>query len=120
MNWISHGCILSRKSVQNWRYHLIPKLRVYPKIADMHIAGEVLSIWICPYRSVNKHLPTIRKIPDDLWDEIKLILPSEKSNNTIGRPVIPFREILDGIVCIKSRLSMEDVTKRVWFRFQMS
>jgi transposase len=55
---------------------------------------------MCLYRSINKHLPTIRKIPDDLWDEIKLILPSEKSNKTIGRPVIPFRKILDGIVYI--------------------
>ena len=53
---------------------------------------------MCPYRSVNKRLPTIRKIPDDLWDEIRLILPSEKSNKTIGHPVIPFREILDGII----------------------
>jgi hypothetical protein len=31
-----------------------------------------------------KHLPAIRKIPDDLWDEIKLLLPPEKANNTIG------------------------------------
>jgi transposase len=38
-------------------------------------------------------------IPDDLWDEIKLLLPSEKANNTIGRsPIIPFRKVLDGIV----------------------
>lgn len=52
------------------------------------------------YGSVNKHLPTIRKIPDDLWDEIKLILPPEKSNKTVGRPVIPFRKVLDGIIYI--------------------
>ena len=45
-----------------------------------------------------KHLPAIRKIPDDLWDEIKLLLPPEKANNTIGRPIIPFRKVLDGIV----------------------
>jgi len=45
-----------------------------------------------------KHLPAIRKIPDDLWDEIKLLLPLEKANNTIGRPIIPFRKVLDGIV----------------------
>jgi transposase len=33
------------------------------------------------------------------WDEIKLLLPPEKSNNTIGRPVIPFRKVLeDGII----------------------
>ena len=47
-----------------------------------------------------KHLPAIRKIPDELWDEIKLLLPPEKSNKTIGRPVIPFRKVLDGIVYI--------------------
>ena len=44
------------------------------------------------------HLPTIRHIPDDLWNEIKIILPPEKPNNTIGRPVVPFRKVLDGIL----------------------
>ena len=53
-----------------------------------------------PYRQI-KHLPTIRIIPDDLWDEIKLLLPPEKANNkTIGRPAIPFRKVLDGILYI--------------------
>ena len=47
-----------------------------------------------------KHLPAIRKIPDDLWDEIKILLPPEKANNTIGRPIIPFRKVLDGIVYV--------------------
>jgi transposase len=47
-----------------------------------------------------KHLPAIRKIPDELWDEIKLLLPPEKANKTIGRPVVPFRKVLDGIVYI--------------------
>ena len=42
-----------------------------------------------------KHLPTIRKIPDDLWDEIKLILPSEKLDKTVGRPVVPFRKVFE-------------------------
>jgi hypothetical protein len=53
---------------------------------------------MCPYRQINKDLPAIRKIPDDLWDEIKLLLPPEKSDKTIGRPVIPFRKVLDGIL----------------------
>ena len=54
-----------------------------------------------PYRSI-KHLPSIRKIPDELWDEIKIILPPEKpNNNTTGRPVIiSFRKVLDGILYI--------------------
>jgi transposase len=47
-----------------------------------------------------KHLPTIRKIPDDLWEEIKLILPSEKLDKTVGRPVVPFRKVLDGILYV--------------------
>jgi transposase len=51
------------------------------------------------YRLI-KHLPTIRKIPDELWNEIRLVLPSEKSNNTIGCPVITFRKVLDGILYV--------------------
>ena len=31
---------------------------------------------------------------------LKLLLPSEKPNNTIGRPVISFRKVLDGILYI--------------------
>jgi transposase len=47
-----------------------------------------------------KHLQTIKRIPDDLWEEIKLILTPEKSNKTIGRPVVPFRKVLDGILYV--------------------
>ena len=68
-----------------------------------------------------KHLQTIRIVPDDLWEEIKLLLPPEKPNKTIGRPVVPFRKVLDGIVIhFKNWLSMEDAAKRIWFRFNMS
>ena len=43
----------------------------------------------------------LEKIPDELWDEIKIILPPEKANNTTGRrPVISFRKVLDGILYI--------------------
>ena len=47
-----------------------------------------------------KHLPTIRKMPDDLWDKIKIILPPEKPDKTIGRPIVPFRKILDSILYV--------------------
>ena len=50
-----------------------------------------------PYRPI-KHLPSIRKIPDESWNEIKLLLPPEKPNDTIGRPIIPFRKVLDGML----------------------
>jgi hypothetical protein len=47
-----------------------------------------------------KYLLPIREIPDDLWDEIKLILPLEKAKKTMGRPVVPFRNVLDGILYV--------------------
>ena len=43
---------------------------------------------------------TIIRIPDKLWDEIKMILPKEKPSSTIGRPVIPYRKVLDGILYV--------------------
>jgi hypothetical protein len=39
------------------------------------------------YKTV-KHLQTIRKIPDELWDGIRLIIPPEKPNKTIGSPIV--------------------------------
>ena len=43
---------------------------------------------------------TIRKIPDELWDEISNILPKEKPPKTVGRPIVPFRKVMDGIVYV--------------------
>ena len=47
-----------------------------------------------------KYLPTVKRIPDELWDEIRNILPSEKPINTIGRPVVSFRKVLEGILYV--------------------
>ena len=47
-----------------------------------------------------KYVRTIIRIPDDLWSEIKNILPDEKPENTIGRPIVPYRKVLDGIMFI--------------------
>ena len=47
-----------------------------------------------------KYVRTIIPIPDDLWDEIKNILPDEKPKNTIGCPVVSYRKVLDGIMFI--------------------
>jgi putative transposase len=43
---------------------------------------------------------TLLKVPDELWDEIRTILPKEKPPKTVGRPIIPFRKVLDGILYI--------------------
>jgi transposase len=43
---------------------------------------------------------TIITIPDELWDKIKEILPNEKPFKTVGRPVVPYKKVLDGILYI--------------------
>jgi transposase len=47
-----------------------------------------------------KRLGTIRRIPDDLWMEIQPLLPREKALGSNGRPVVPFRKVLDGILYV--------------------
>ena len=43
---------------------------------------------------------TIIKIPGELWDEIGNILPKEKPPKTVGRPIVHFRKVLDGVLYI--------------------
>ena len=47
-----------------------------------------------------RYVRTITFIPDDLWNEIKNILPDEKPENTIGRPIVPYRKVIDGIMFV--------------------
>ena len=42
--------------------------------------------------------PTIWRVPDTLWEEIRPLLPREKASGTPGRPIVPFRTVLDGIL----------------------
>ena len=42
----------------------------------------------------------IKRIQDELWNEFKNALPIEKSSKTVGRPIIPYRKVLDGILCV--------------------
>src|SRR5215218_10882017 len=51
-------------------------------------------------KSKRKYVRTIIRIPDDLWNEITNILPDEKPENTIGRPIVPYRKVFDGIVFV--------------------
>ncbi len=43
---------------------------------------------------------TIIQIPDELWDEISIILPKEKPAKTVGRPTVSFRKVFDGIMYV--------------------
>ena len=50
-----------------------------------------------------KYLLTVKKIPDALWNEARLlILPREKLSNSIGHPaaVVSFRRAIDDIVYV--------------------
>ena len=89
----------------HYKRHLLPSLSIViylepiPKIYR-NIACGFLSymIMLTSKKSVSR---TIIRIPDDLWNEIKNILPDEKSENTIGRPIVPYRKVLDdGIMFI--------------------
>ena len=48
----------------------------------------------------SKNMSTITKISDELWGMIDDLLPYEKPKNTVGRPTIPFRKVLDGILYV--------------------
>jgi hypothetical protein len=43
-------------------------------------------------KNEKKKLPTIRRIPDDIWLEIKPLLGVEKKPGSRGRPPVPFRK----------------------------
>ena len=45
-------------------------------------------------------LPTIWAVPDELWAKIHPLLPPEKAPGTPGRPAVPFRQVLDGILYV--------------------
>ncbi len=45
-------------------------------------------------------MPTLWHIPDDLWEEFKQVLPPEKPAGTVGRPAVPYRKVLDGILYV--------------------
>jgi hypothetical protein len=50
-----------------------------------------------------KYLLTVKKIPDALWNEARLLItPSEKSNYSIRHPaaVVSFRRVIDDIVYV--------------------
>src|SRR5215213_6728498 len=45
-------------------------------------------------------LETIWYIPDDLWDKVRPLLGREKKAGTVGRPYVPHRTCLDGILYV--------------------
>ena len=55
---------------------------------------------LCFNHHDNKNKPPINRISDKLWDKISDLLPDEKPVSTIGRPIIPYRKVMDGIIYV--------------------
>ncbi len=66
------------------------------------------------------HLPPIIRIPDKLWDEIKKVLPKEKPSKTVGRPIVPYRKLLDGTLYVLRTGCQWNVTYGIRFWFNIS
>ena len=47
-----------------------------------------------------RRLATLWRIPNDLWELLRPVLPPEKAPGTVGRPSLPFRTVLDGILYV--------------------
>lgn len=47
-----------------------------------------------------RRLATLWRIPDDLWAQLRPLLPAEKEPGTVGRPSVPFRTVLNGILYV--------------------
>jgi len=58
-----------------------------------------------PYcnRHKNKNKHVITNISDKLWNIIGSILPTEKPSKTMGRPIVPFRKVFNGIVYVRTK-----------------
>jgi putative transposase len=60
-----------------------------------------------------QHLPTLWEIPDDMWQWIQYLFPPEKPLGTPGRPIVPFRTVLNGILYVlRSGCQWKAVPKR--------
>jgi len=77
------------------------KLEPIPKF-DRNIAVVDIYKSSVPFfnRHNNKNISTITTISDELWDKIDDLLPHEKPRYTVGRSIIPFRKVLDGILYV--------------------
>jgi transposase len=43
---------------------------------------------------------TLWEVPDGLWNHIKQVLPREKRKGSVGRPSLPNRQVVNGILFV--------------------
>lgn len=53
-----------------------------------------------PRKRSKRRLRTIWRIPDESWTELASLVPSEKPPGTNGRPIVSFRQVMDGILYV--------------------
>jgi putative transposase len=58
---------------------------------------------------------TLWEIPDDLWEKIEPLLPTEKPAGSVGRPALPNRRILNGILFVLRTGCQWKGLKKEWF-----
>lgn len=46
------------------------------------------------------NLPTLWKVPDPMWERIRNVFPSAKAPGTPGRPIVPYRQVFNGILYV--------------------
>jgi putative transposase len=58
---------------------------------------------------------TLWEIPDGLWERIERILPPEKPVGTVGRPALPNRQVVNGILFVLRSGCQWKGLKKEWF-----
>ncbi len=58
---------------------------------------------------------TLWEIPDELWEKIEPLLPAEKPAGSVGRPALPNRRVLNGILFVLRTGCQWKGLKKEWF-----
>lgn len=55
------------------------------------------------------------EVPDGLWNEIKQVLPREKRKGSVGRPALPNRQVVNGILFVLRSGCQWKGLKKEWY-----
>src|SRR5512138_1978584 len=58
---------------------------------------------------------TLWEIPDGLWERIERVLPREKRKGSVGRPALPNRQVVNGILFVLRSGCQWKGLKKEWF-----
>lgn len=58
---------------------------------------------------------TLWEVPDGLWSQIKQVLPREKRKGSVGRPALPNRQVVNGILFVLRSGCQWKGLKKEWY-----